>query len=678
MHQNIKSHLQRALARIYLQRVLDGLTTGMIPALMAWMCLAVLFKTGWIRLDTLWSWAAWALIAPAAGLLWALLHKVDSDAVAMRLDVTNQLKGRMTAAWCFLRIPPQERTPFMEAAIADASAHLQGVRVAQATPLRAPADLLPLGLILLAAVGLALVRPPTVRGTLPVEAPLPAPEAVLNEAELEQFKQQWQEEKKELLQSDAPQAQELAAQVDELFEQLEEKQIDREEFLKRLDKIQAERFSEEDQEARPIVDELQDLHKELESNKHTKDLADALKGGDLQKAADEVEKLAQALKDGKISDKDVDALAKKLEEVAEKLNREDAGLDKLLKEKEKEIEALKKELEKKLDEKQKQRLSRLERELDLFKQQRTRYQEGAKGRTLKSLSRAAKEGAEKLRETKAASKGKDAKAQQAQKREEFGKAMEKAASELRGTDKKAQQGEAKEQVKQRLDELKETARRNSGGKNQEQRAQDIKDFEQRAQGKQALKPVGEAQEGQEGQEGQPQGDGQQPQAGQEGQEGQPKGIKPTDKPGEGAPKGQMAGLEQPGGQGGQPQAGEKPGGGKEQDGGQGDGKREGSDAAGQGGGEETLGEATKLEGAKFKDTVVEGKQGGGPTRSEVIKAAASKGFATQGYQDVHAEYERVAEEVLETEKIPPGYRFYVRRYFDMIRPREGGDAGQNP
>jgi hypothetical protein len=56
----------------------------------------------------------------------------------------------------------------------------------------------------------------------------------------------------------------------------------------------------------------------------------------------------------------------------------------------------------------------------------------------------------------------------------------------------------------------------------------------------------------------------------------------------------------------------------------------------------------------------------------VIEAAAEQGFATEGYKDIHVEYEKVAEEVLESEQIPPGYRFYVRKYFDMIRPREAG------
>ena len=42
----------------------------------------------------------------------------------------------------------------------------------------------------------------------------------------------------------------------------------------------------------------------------------------------------------------------------------------------------------------------------------------------------------------------------------------------------------------------------------------------------------------------------------------------------------------------------------------------------------------------------------------------------KGYKKVYAEYKTVAEEALKQDEIPAGYRFYVRRYFDLIRPRD--------
>jgi hypothetical protein len=62
--------------------------------------------------------------------------------------------------------------------------------------------------------------------------------------------------------------------------------------------------------------------------------------------------------------------------------------------------------------------------------------------------------------------------------------------------------------------------------------------------------------------------------------------------------------------------------------------------------------------------------GNGPSVSQVILGAADKGFVVKGYKQVYADYKTVAEEALKQDEIPAGYRFYVRRYFDLIRPRD--------
>jgi hypothetical protein len=72
-----------------------------------------------------------------------------------------------------------------------------------------------------------------------------------------------------------------------------------------------------------------------------------------------------------------------------------------------------------------------------------------------------------------------------------------------------------------------------------------------------------------------------------------------------------------------------------------------------------------------QDTQVAGNDTGqGGSRSEVIRGAAEKGFASRNYTKVYREYHTVAEEALNKDDIPGGYRFYVRRYFQLIRPRE--------
>jgi hypothetical protein len=66
--------------------------------------------------------------------------------------------------------------------------------------------------------------------------------------------------------------------------------------------------------------------------------------------------------------------------------------------------------------------------------------------------------------------------------------------------------------------------------------------------------------------------------------------------------------------------------------------------------------------------------GSGATTESWIRGAADGGFATSGYRAVFQRYGRVTESTMDREEIPPGYRYYVTRYFDLIRPRAGSEA----
>jgi hypothetical protein len=59
----------------------------------------------------------------------------------------------------------------------------------------------------------------------------------------------------------------------------------------------------------------------------------------------------------------------------------------------------------------------------------------------------------------------------------------------------------------------------------------------------------------------------------------------------------------------------------------------------------------------------------GKSRREVIRAAAERGFRSARYHDAFVEYRTVAQDRLDHDRIPDGQRFYVRRYFELIRPR---------
>jgi hypothetical protein len=95
----------------------------------------------------------------------------------------------------------------------------------------------------------------------------------------------------------------------------------------------------------------------------------------------------------------------------------------------------------------------------------------------------------------------------------------------------------------------------------------------------------------------------------------------------------------------------------------------GGQQAGVGHNPNTFGAATAIK-AKHTEQRLDGTQGKGPSRSEVILGASEKGFSTTSYRRVYRAYNGVVEEVLNKEKVPLGYKFYVKKYFNLIKPRE--------
>jgi hypothetical protein len=124
------------------------------------------------------------------------------------------------------------------------------------------------------------------------------------------------------------------------------------------------------------------------------------------------------------------------------------------------------------------------------------------------------------------------------------------------------------------------------------------------------------------------------------------------------------------GQQGQQGQGKKPGDG------QGQGDQPGGENWGTEHDDNLTGDPTAKSGST-KDQELQGTSGnkGGSTR-ETILSAAQKGFASVGYKKVYADYQRIVEEVMRTEKLPSSYKYYVKRYFAKIHPSM--DAGDNP
>jgi hypothetical protein len=111
--------------------------------------------------------------------------------------------------------------------------------------------------------------------------------------------------------------------------------------------------------------------------------------------------------------------------------------------------------------------------------------------------------------------------------------------------------------------------------------------------------------------------------------------------------------------------------------GQGSGPGKDGQGAGQGGKEAGTGHDGNLAGKRtdLKSGTTDVQQQGidtqqGPSNSQVILSAAERGFKGSGYKKVFKDYHTVAEQQINKDQVPDGYRFYVHRYFQLIRPRE--------
>jgi hypothetical protein len=216
--------------------------------------------------------------------------------------------------------------------------------------------------------------------------------------------------------------------------------------------------------------------------------------------------------------------------------------------------------------------------------------------------------------------------------------LEQGAQDINRMAKQEQSDEQKKDLLKRLQEMREVLRQQGGaGKEQLKR---LMRFGQRAHGQQG----GQGQDGGD-QNGQGQGNG------------KPGGVRFTR--GGAGPSVTLPGMGQESGSG-SGSNGDKPGGTGD---GQGPGWGTGHDA-------NLAGKPSDLKGQTHDVSAAGVDTGQGDSSAQVIFGAAERGFVGKGYKKVFTDYQTVAERTLNQDEIPSGYRFYVRRYFQLIRPRD--------
>ncbi len=533
---------------------------------------------------------------------------------ALALDRHHRSADRVANALAFSEIPKERRSPFMDAAIADALAAVERPSPGQAVPLQLPRLAWASVALLLLAVSIARLenRPRAVVAPVPAALPVAHPVALsdddlglLREAALE-FREL----------GDNPELNAAVADFNRVVEDIAGQRVDREEVFRRLAAV--ERSLGVGADADALDAGLEELAARLGESPLARKTADALEQKRLPDAERALRELAERLT---AKDKPNTAEIERLRQALAAAAQESSGRVERLEAARREAEQQERRLLQKKGaeppsaapdqqanvERQRRRLERLDRDLS-----KARQSQQALSQLDKELAKAAQE----LMRDMAKS----------------GQHLQAGAEQVNRMGQKQATEREKRELLRQLEELRELLRQGGAGKQQHQDR--LKQFAQRARG------------GRQGSGKQPAGEGKTP----GGQRGAPQltlgsGADPamTPMPGAGSsPGGTQPGSNDPSGGGKDSGSGSNPG----------------------------AGTAKDLEGKTLDVSAAALDTGQGQASSEVVFGAAERGFTGSRYQKVFTQYRTVAEDVLERDTIPAGYEFYVRRYFQLIRPRE--------
>lgn len=555
-------------------------------------------------------------LASLGAVLHGLFRRLPRWAGALHLDEFHSLDDRVTTALELSETPDAERSGFERAAIEEGLAVAARLDPRRAVPVRLPRELGVSALLGVLLVGTAWFE-------VRVERPVPTPPSfeplVMSPDDLSLFGEIGKE-----LAEKAEDPESLAAirRFNALVEDIADRRLDRREAFERLGELEAElaRMADVDREARELG--LEGIARELARSGLTKEAAEALEQKRLADAEKALRELAERLRR-----KDKQPTRAELEKLRSAFTRAaNVNSERL-----KAIEERRRELEQ-------ERKSLLDKHKDKAKDPKAperdpKVQENK--RKLERLTRDKERASRASRELSQLDRELAEAAQQLMK--DLGKSaedVEQGAEDLNRMAKRAVSDQEKRELLQRMRELREVLRQQgqAGGERQRQMMR----FGERARGKQG--PGG----GQPGEGAKKGGKGK----GQTGGPGQVTSLeipRITQVPGSG---------QKPGGEGNPGQSSGSPG------------------EPGKGHDPNIAGDPTARVGQTQDVTAAGVDSGEGTASAEVIHGAAERGFVGKGYRDVYVQYESVAEQALEHDQIPPGYRFYVRRYFQLIRPRE--------
>lgn len=602
-----------------------------VPLLVAIGCLALIKiqRLDWIasRPYLIAIAASWVISVGAAMYPWLRRRPAYEGAIA--LDRYHGLHDRLTNALYFSSSAVSEPTALMQLAVRDGCAHAKDLRPAKAAPIAWPP-----GVWLAAALAavVVVVAALEVRTTRTVAEAKTIDAVALNADDIDYFRETLKELENR---NQEPEVQQAIDKFNQLVEDIANQRLERTEAFRRMEALDRELRAGTAADKKALEEGLQRIAEELRRSDLTKQAAEALANQKLEEAEKHLKDLAKRLRENpkSVSKQQLEQLRKALEEASKRNEERLRDLQNRRDELQREMDRLLKNKDKKdagTDEQEERLLRNKRRELEQLNRQ-IEQQERA-SRQLNRLDRELAQAAADLARDLGLS----------------AQDLENGAEDLNRMARDQMTDQEKEELRRRIQQMRELLRQQ--GQGGQPRMVRMTRFSQRARGGGQR---GQRQSGQ-GQSGQ----GQQPGQGQSSGQGQGEEVWVI------GPDGQKVLIVKSAGgasQSGSGQSGEQPGGQGEQPGGK---------SWGTGHDPNLTGKATNPQ-MGTQDVTAEGLDTGqGPSRAEVIQGAAERGFVGRGYKKVFAEYETVAEKAIEKENVPPGYRFYVQRYFQLIRPRE--------
>lgn len=274
----------------------------------------------------------WTVILPASlaaavlGSVFAILLRLPSRAFsAMSLDEAFGLQERITTA--LLLSEEQRNSPAGIALLEDIRQRVANLQVATRFPLRLSRFfwLVPAAAVLL-ALAVVFYNPTHTSASSSVkEQSKEAKKDEATAAAYEELRQQIAQRRKRLGDFSSEKFQELETELDRLLEKAEnaDTEAERQAAIEQLSRLAAE-IAARQKELGKLTTIQQQLRNssDLRDSRDgpAKDLQNALSKGDLEEARQQLEKLAQTIKDGKLSEEDKQKLLEQLRNLKEKLN----------------------------------------------------------------------------------------------------------------------------------------------------------------------------------------------------------------------------------------------------------------------------------------------------------------------------------------------------------------------